>query len=354
MSRDFNYSGVSYKDMYQEMKNDFYFIILNKKDFSFNREAIPAEHINMLNQEYIIYGQVGKAYLNLIHEISYNFSGVIDGKIHIPGGNKFYTTLNNQLKKKAKMYERINNYHYQMISLNKDIHCFCFSLMIDANNMFSDIAGKKVNNLNRALKLFFNNIRSLVIVKENIMGYFWVSLLHPGFDNEVGRYFHVNFYVKKGGFNNLFFYQINDAWLDVLLSLGLGGRILHFSSSPDTYLHNHEGLSIRYDKSLKNKHREKEERRIIHLQIVDSEANKKNIYFYPDWNNSEYNYEHFCENIKNKKHFHTYLSSLVKKSFSISGYRDYSTASIQTSKSKINKDKIKKDILKKLRAKTKA
>uniref|UniRef100_UPI00223F0479 hypothetical protein n=1 Tax=Providencia heimbachae TaxID=333962 RepID=UPI00223F0479 len=161
-------------------------------------------------------------------------------------------------------------------------------------------------------------------------------------------------YVKKGRFNNLFFDQINNAWLDVLLSLNISGRILHFSSSPHTYLHNHEGLSIRHDKSLKNKHREKDKRRMMYLQITDSTANEKNIYFYPDWNNSEYCPEHFCENIKNKSHFHTYLSFLVKKSFSIMGARDYSMASIQTSKDKINKDKMKKDILKKLSAKIKA
>ncbi|WP_265503579.1 hypothetical protein, partial [Providencia heimbachae] len=282
------------------MKNDFHFLFLKKKDFSFNSEVIPAEHFNMLNQEYVIYGQVGKVYLNLIHEITYNFSGVVDGKIDIPGGNKFCTTLNNQLKKKVKMYKSINDYHYQMISLNKDVHCFCVSLMIDANNMFSFIEHKKVNNLNLALKLFFNNIRSLVIVKENVIGYFWVALLQAGFGDETGRYFHVNFYVKKGRFNNLFFDQINNAWLDVLLSLNISGRILHFSSSPHTYLHNHEGLSIRHDKSLKNKHREKDKRRMMYLQITDSTANEKNIYFYPDWNNSEYCPEHFCENIKNK------------------------------------------------------
>jgi hypothetical protein len=342
-----------YEKIYKEMKNDFYFLFLKKKDFSFDSGMISTEHIKMLNQDYVIYGQVGKGFLNLIHEISYNFSGVVNGRIIIPGGNNFCVTLNNQLRKKARMYKRINDYHYQMISLNKNIHCFCFSLVIDADQMFSVVERKKVNNLSLAMKLFFNNIRSLVIVKENVIGYFWVSLLKAGFGDDTGRYIHVNFYVKQGSFNDLFFNQINDAWLDVLLSLNVNGKILHFSSTPNTLQNNHEGLGVRYDKSLKNKHREKNKRRVMYLQLADSYKNNKNIYFYPDWNDSEYCPEHFCENIKNKSHFHTYLSFLVKKSFSIMGARDYSMASIQTSKDKINKDKMKKDILKKLREKRK-
>ncbi|MCI9740561.1 hypothetical protein AB7X34_20205 [Proteus mirabilis] len=317
----------------KEMREDFYFVLPDKKDAYIEVKADKAliEKIERLMQDYCFFIEVldqGKvvfgSILNYLYEYYFN-----NYNYDIP--RKVLNSLHEQIYKKTLLYRKIKNYHNKLITINKKRYTICVSLGMDEishNESYATFA----KEYKKVLSRFFNNLRSHAFYQDFVIGYFWV-LLKKKSNNCC--YAHVNFYLKDCHFNQKLVREINGIWRKVIKSENRTGEVLYFTMKEN--INPAEQYESIGDSTTRRKIKKKYEK----VVSIASMKNDKTLIVYPDFNEGNENYEYYFNNDNKKEFFENYLISLAKKSFYIPNFRGYGMASVEMAKNKLKKDKEK-------------
>ncbi|HDU8496042.1 hypothetical protein [Morganella morganii] len=315
--------------IYKEMREDFRFMFPYKKDIVYNWGLNPvrefSEIIQGIRHEYCLncYDEDLKTDIDLIRVIDNGeYPKIIDGVMSVGFGEKTIRQLNEVFRVKERMYNSIMKYHKNILKLNKKVVFLCFSLSVNRGHQFrGNESPENINAYNEILNKFrsefFNNIRSRAFFKKNIIGRFWVSLQETG-----GKYMyiHINFYLKNRQYNYLLGREINSVWFGILGKNKVTGQAIHFT------------ITESYENSRANNNAKRKKKIIYKVseRFDSGDKTRKVMDIYPDLNGGNQGAEYSFTNDPSHIPFSSYVKSLVKKAFHISGMRSFGTASLQT------------------------
>ncbi|HCT9184660.1 TPA: hypothetical protein OUB89_003047 [Proteus mirabilis] len=318
----------------KEMREDFYFVLPDKKDAYIEVKADKAliEKIERLMQDYCFFIEVvdqGKvvfgSILNYLYEYYFN-----DYNYDIP--RKILNSLHEQIYKKALLYRKIESYHNKLTTVNKKRYMICVSLGMDEIS-YNESYATFAKEYKKVLSRFFNNLRSHAFYRDFVIGYFWV-LLKKKPSNYC--YAHINFYLRDCHFNQKLVREINSIWRKIIKSENRTGEVLYFTMKEN--INSAEQYESIGNSTTRNRIKKKYEK----VVSIASTKNDKTLIVYPDFNEGNENYEYYFNNDNKKEFFQNYLISLAKKSFYIPSFRGYGMASVEMAKNKLKKEKVKK------------
>lgn len=292
------------------MLNDFRFIFPRKKDLYKN---VHAETVNFrqLEEEYCIYlyhradDYHAEKVENLIASLKHEYAGLQQGEIIFTSGKaresvnkKKLEIVKKDLHKKMRIFERVRQYHNDMMSHNKKVGSLCFSLF--AEGIYGKPIPAHMEMIKTLATRFFNNIRSLTTFKHHVLGYFWVVLKEHA---NALPYLHVHFYIDTLEFNNVMGEDINRCWFNVL-GQKYGG-VLHLTVTKDfnntilSRINNHSRGQTGIYNITPGMSDPK-------TRIITTDLNATGTEIYKQFTNH-----------RNKNHFMHYLYALAKESYFI-------------------------------------
>ncbi len=343
--------GMVLKSMYK----DFYFLILERKNDGFNihrTKQIDAQ-INDLIQEYTLYVEFperSNRLINLTNLIDETYGGVIDGEIKIRGGAKFITLLKKALQKKSTFFKKLYTHHQDIMKINRKVGHLIFSIKVDECNQWGDYLNpnrkrKEKKDLVLCLTDFFNHIRARTLLKDSILGYFWISLKMESSDE---RYVRIHLYISNKNFNNKVTDEIRDVWNSVLFKNKMRGGILFLTQTENAYKGVFEGC---LDYTQKHYPCDRDEKTKDIEQTLSDEDNVDiwvrktqrreipfNIVSYPDWNGDEI--AHHVTNEMTANQFKRYLMLLAKRAYQVPKARSIGLSNISRHKVKSQLEKL--------------